>query len=65
MEKVSLYIGFSSILGISLNSHKVNIITQKGHMNVRSYDYPLGVRFLNNPCIDLYVATWSRDYFLQ
>lgn len=64
MENISLHIGFSSIPGISLNSHKVSIITQKAYMNVCGYDYPLSLRFLNNTCTDLYVATQSREFFL-
>lgn len=39
MGNVSLHIEFSSIFGISLNSHKVNIIIQKAYMNVCNYDY--------------------------
>lgn len=37
---VSLHIKFSSIPGISLNSHKVSIIIQKTYMTVYNYDYP-------------------------
>ena len=40
LGNVSLHIEFSSIPGISLNSHKVSIIIQKTYMNVYNYDYP-------------------------